>query len=221
MKSSALLLLLATTAAGYAETAVVPERFPMDRYQKLKSEAPFAVATIDAAPVEQKIDWAEPLYLSGASKFTENGVEKPWVYVGHKSDPSAAFQLYGMEPNALGIQIVKLDWHEENPSKTEVTLKKGNEFATLKRDQAAFSAPPMPQPPQGPRPNQPNGVPIPNANGIIRQPTVVQPPRPPQIPRPGNVVPAPQPNYPQPAPGTQQNQGAQGADRRRIRVINR
>jgi hypothetical protein len=192
----------------------------MDRYQKLKSEAPFAVATADTQPVEQKIDWAEPLYLSGASKFTENGVEKPWVYIGHKSDPSAAFQLYGTEPNALGIQIVKLDWHEENPLKTEVTLKKGNEFATLKRDQAAFSAPSMPQPQQGVRPGQPNPVVIPNANGVIRPPATVQPPRTPQIPRPGSVIPPPQQKqtYPQPAPGAQQNQGT---DRRRVRVINR
>jgi hypothetical protein len=216
MKSSAFLVLLATAAAGSAEIAVVPERFAADRYDKLKNDPPFAVKTIDDNPAPVKIDWAENLYLSGASKFTENGVEKDWVYINHKSDPTAAFQLYGTEPNAQGIQIVKLEWNSENSAITKVILKKGTEFATLKRDQAAFSAPPMPQ--QGipqPRPGQP--MVIPNANGAIR-PQNGQPPRTPQIPRPNNVIPPPQPTYPQAAPGTQQNQGN---DRRRIRVIGR
>jgi hypothetical protein len=218
MKLSAFLVLLATAAAGSAEIAVVPERFSADRYDKLKNDPPFAVKTPDEKAPEVKIDWAENLYLSGASKFTENGVEKDWVYINHKSDPTAAFQLYGTEPNGQGIQIVKLDWHPENPTVTKVTLKKGSEFATLERDKAAFSAPPMPQ--QGipqPRPGQPNPGMIPNATGAIRPPNA-QPPRTPQIPRPNNVIPAPQPTYPQATQGTQQNQGN---DRRRIRVIGR
>jgi hypothetical protein len=220
MKSSALLILLAATATASAEVAIVPERLSMDRYQKLKNEAPFAVKTPDVEPKEAKIDWAENYYLSGASKVTENGVEKDLVFINHKSG-EAGFQLYGNEPGKDGIQIVKLDWHPENPVKTEVTLKKGNEFATLKRDQAAFAAAPLPQQPVagGNRPMQPTGVPIPGATGAIRQPTG-QPPRvQPQIPRPGNVIPAPQAAYPQAAAGTQPNQASD--PRRRIRVINR
>jgi hypothetical protein len=75
--------------------------------------------------------------------------ERDWVYIVHKSDPAAAFQLYGTEPNELGIQIVKLDWHPENPVNTSVILKKGTESATLDRDRAAFAAPPStaPKPP--------------------------------------------------------------------------
>lgn len=236
MKSSALILFLATAVAGNAQVGmIVPERFPLDRYSKLMNDAPFAVKTPDEKTEEVKIDWAEALYLGGASKFMENGSEKDWVYINHKNDPSAAFQLFGNEPNGQGIQIVKLDWHPENPAKTEVTLKKGTEFATLKRDQAAFAAPAMPpsqpgvmrpgQPGQPMRPPQPVSSAIPNANGAIRQP-VVQP-RAPTIPRPGSsAIPAPRPaTLPQPAavaPQGQGNQGAQGQgnDRRRIRVIN-
>jgi hypothetical protein len=220
MKSSVLLLTLATTATSFAEVAIVPERLTMDRYQKLKDEAPFAVKTDVAAPVEQKIDWAENYYLSGASKVTENGTEKDLVFINHKSDPTAGFQLYGTEPGKDGIQIVKLEWDPENPIKTAVTLKKGTEFAVLKRDLASFAAAPLPQQPGpgGNRPVPPQGVPVPNATGAIRQP--VLPPRTqPQIPRPGNVVPAPQAAYPQAAAGNQQGQPSD--PRRRIRVINR
>jgi len=158
---SFLLLVLGTVAIGYSRDPVVPERLPLERYQKLKSDPPFAVKTI-VDPIEPpKISWAESFYLSGASKFMENGAERDWVYIVHKSDPAAAFQLYGTEPNELGIQIVKLDWHPENPINTSVILKKGTESATLDRDRAAFTAPPStaPKPPvvRGTRPLIPGG----------------------------------------------------------------
>jgi len=146
LKLNAIFVLLAAATTGHAQDGVVPERFPMDRYQKLMSEPPFAVKT-DVVPPLVKIDWAENLYLSGASKFVEGGTEKDWVYITHKSDPGVAFQLYGMEPNEQGIQIVKLDWHPENPAITKVTLKKGTELATLERDKAAFAGPPPAPPP--------------------------------------------------------------------------
>lgn len=230
MKSSALFILLTTAVAGYGEVATVPERFPLDRYAKLKSDPPFAVKSDIEPTAPPKIDWAESLYLSGASKDVVNGEEKDWVYIGHKSDPSAGFQLYGKDPGKDDIQIVKLDWHPENPAKTVVHLKRGTEFAIIKRDEMAFTAPSVPQQPGGTRqPGQPivrpPGQPapgvtaIPNAAGAIRQP-VVQP-RAPVIPRPtGGVVPPPQ-TYPQPAAGAQpQGQQGQPNDRRRIRVIN-
>jgi hypothetical protein len=160
VKLNAIFVLLTAVTAGHARDGVVPERFPMDRYQKLMSEPPFAVKTPDVVALPPKIDWAENLYLSGASKFVEGGTEKDWVYITHKSDPGVAFQLYGVEPNEQGIQIVKLDWHPENPAITKVTLKKGTELATLERDKAAFSGPP-PATPQSKliRPVQPKRAP--------------------------------------------------------------
>jgi hypothetical protein len=150
-KPSVLVLVLATASVGYSKDAVVPERLPLERYQRLKSDPPFAVKTINVPDPAPKISWAESFYLSGASKFMVNGKERDWVYIVHKSDPAAAFQLYGTEPNELGIQIVKLDWHPENPVNTRVILKKGTESATLDRDRAAFTAPPSaaPKPPDG------------------------------------------------------------------------
>lgn len=224
MKSSALFALVITTAAAQAEVGVVPERLPLDRYAKLKADAPFAVKTAAEEKVEVKIDWADSLYLSGAMKYTENGVEKDWVFLNHKSDPSASFPLYGSEPGKDDIQIVKLDWNPDNPLATQVQLKKGTEFAVIKRDQAPVSMQPPPGaprpgiPPRPGQPGQPVPTAIPGASGAIRQPTIQ--PRTPVIPRPsGAAVP-----QPQAAPGAQQPQGAgaqqQGADRRRIRVIN-
>jgi hypothetical protein len=219
MKSSALLALLATVAAGYAQDGVVPERFPLDRYSKLMGDPPFAVKTDTAAPEPPKIDWAESLYLSGASKVVENGTEKDMVFINNKGDQGASFQLYGTEPNAQGIQIVELDWHPENPAITKVTLKKGTELATLERDKAAFTGPPpsAPQPP-GTRRGQPPQTVIPGTKGIIR-PTGAQPPRGPAVPRPNptTAVPVPQPTLPAPAAGAQQQ--GQGSERRKIRVI--
>jgi hypothetical protein len=218
MKSSALFVLLITAAAGQAEVGVVPERFALDRYAKLKGEAPFAVKSEEEKPAEQKIDWADSYYLSGAAKYTDNGVEKDWVYLNHKSDPSASFQLYGNEPGKDQIQIVKLDWHPENPLLTEVHLKKGTEFAIVKRDRAGLTAAAQQPPPGAPRPGQPMPTGVPGA-GAIRQPGVQPRNNAPVIPRPtGAAVPAPQ-TFPQPATGAQPN--TQGNDRRRIRVINR
>ena len=110
----------------------------------------------------------------------------------------------------------------------KVTVKKGTDFANIKRDEAAFAPTAAPiqagaQRPGGAavRPGQPNIQAVPNGQNAIRPPGSFQPPangipKPGAIPKPPNVVPPPN-NVPvQPGvvpPG-------QADPRKRIRVIN-
>lgn len=229
----------ATTPATPAATpSAVPQRLPEVRYEKLRSNSPFAVATAAEAPKEDVIPWAQNLYVGSVAKMKEDGTEKDWVVIKDRTQPGGLIQLFGNEVNQEGYQLVKLEWSEE-PRKTKASVKKGTEFATIEFDQAAFtSSAPAPQPsgqkpPQGvPRtqgalPGMP-GVPIQPGANAIRPPTagatIGRPSTPPgmrppvSIPRPTNLPPAinqpAMPQNPAMAPG-----GANTNTRQRIRVI--
>lgn len=223
------LLFLASASAAFAVTSAVPEPFPATRYDKLRAESPFAVATAVEAPKEEKISWAQNLYIGSVAKLKQTGEERDWVVIKDRTQPGSIIQLFGNDVNAEGYQLVKLEWTDD-PKKMKAQVKKGTEFATLEMDQAAFtSVAPMPAPagvvPARVVPGQPNlpaaaSVPAnairpPTAPGAINKPAVpaVRPPV--SIPRPTTLPPAvnqvPQPGAPNaaPAPNT----------RSRIRVI--
>ncbi len=215
------LLFLARVSLAGAVTAVIPDRLPHDRYDKLRSEPFFAVATAVEKPVEKE-PWAQNLYLGSVAKQKKDGVDVDWVIVKDRTQPGTLIQLVGSEPKE-GYQLVKLEWSEE-PRKTKAQIKKGTEFATIEMDQAAFTATASPQIPNRPAApgaavpaavNRP-GMPQPATN--IARPGMPQPPtqaRPPvQIPRPANLPPAlPQATAPQPASPNN------NAVRSRVRVI--
>jgi hypothetical protein len=229
------LLFLAATSVACAVTAPtpLPDRLPHERYEKLRSEPFFAVATAVEKPVEKE-QWAQNLYLGSAAKRKTDGVDEDWVIIKDRTQPGTLIQLTGSEPKE-GYQLVKLEWSED-PRKTKAQIKKGTEFATVEMDQAAFTATSSPQVP--PRPAGPGGVMapggarpgmqpppgMPQPGGMVKpttnvaRPSVPQPSaqaRPPvQIPRPTNLPPAlPQATAPQPVNpnGT--------AVRSRVRVI--
>jgi len=226
------LCLLLALSGGVPEVfgaAATPERFPETRYAKLRAESPFAVATAQEVK-EEKIPWAQNLYIGSVAKMKQDGDEKDWVIIKDRTQPGTLIQLFGTDPNAEGYQLVKLEWAED-PKKTKASVKKGTEFATIEMDQMAFTAPaPMPQ--GMPKPvTQPGAVPAPGVNPAVRpqvpagyRPSPVATPmriatpaaRPPvQIPRPANLPPAlPQTNPIQPG-AAQPNANT----RQRIRVI--
>jgi len=251
IRMTARLLLLAATSAAFAantavpevekttKSSVVPQRFEESRYEKLRSNAPFALATAEA-PKEVVEPWAQNLYLGSAAKLKDAGTEKDWVVIKDRTQPGTLIQLTGTDEND-GLQLVKLEWAED-PRKTKATVKKDTEFATLEFDQMAFTASaapvPMPQPGGGQKMPQPSVVPRqpglppampvpagsnairpPSSTGTINRPTVpggMGVPRPPvSIPRPSNLPPAiGQPGMPQnPAMAPTNN------TRQRIRVI--
>jgi hypothetical protein len=121
--------------------------------------------------------------------------------------------------------LVKVE-NLDDPKKTTATVKKNNEFATLKRDEASWTTvapvanPVRPGNPALRVPGQPAGAPVTNPQNAIRMPGGQPAPngalKAPVIPRPTSVL-------PQPAPATQgaapAGQPASDA-RKRIRVIN-
>lgn len=224
---TARLLLLASASAAFAATSAVPEPFPATRYDKLRADSPFAVATAVEKEEPEKISWAQNLYLGPVAKYKVAGEEKDWIVIKDRTQPGTLIQLLGNDVNAEGYQLVKLEWTDD-PKKMKAQVKKGTEFATLEMDQAAFaSTAPIPAPAQAQRvmpgqpnvpgamPAQPNAIRPPNVPGAINKPGApgVRPPV--SIPRPTTLPPAvtqpPQPGAPQaaPAPNT----------RSRIRVI--
>ncbi len=208
-----LLLLVSASNCALAAASAVPEPFLETRYDKLRAEAPFAVATAEA-PKEEKIPWAQNLYVGSVAKFKQTGEEKDWVIIKDRTQPGSLIQLFGSEVNPEGYQLVKLEWSED-PRKTKASVKKGTEFAMIEMDQAAFtSAAPMPaaqqKPAGGPKPPTMPGA-APAGPGAIRPPTTINRPNMPPvaIPRPTNLPPQ-QPAGPNAAPAN---------SRQRIRVI--
>lgn len=223
-------LLLLIGATPIAFSAAVPERHPETRYAKLRAESPFAVATAEAPKEEEKIPWAQNLYVGSVAKFKQNSEEKDWVILKDRTQPGTLIQLFGSDVNAEGYQLVKLEWSED-PKKTKASVKKGTEFATIEMDQAAFTAPvAVPQPAQRPQaqvakqPGVPGGIPVP-AGGIRPPAATINRPatpavRPPvTIPRPTNLPPAITPQQPNPGVGPAGANPSGTNTRQRIRVI--
>ena len=158
---------------------------------------------------------------------TAEGGEQPWVSIKDRSEPASFIQLT-LNEEKNGLQLVKVENLDE-PKKATATVKKNNEFATLKWEDNAFAGPAAPPPgavrPGVRVPGQPAVLPVGNPQNSIRMPGA-QPaapnaaPKLPAIPRPSNAVPQPSaipaPVLPNAAPAGQQPTDA----RKRIRVIN-
>jgi len=229
MKATLFLLGAVALANTYAAQQVLPDPYPESRYDKLKAEWPFTLAKVEEKKEEEKVSWAANLYLSSVvMQRTAEGGEQPWVSIKDRQEPSSFIQLT-LNEEKDGMQLVKVE-NLEDPKKTTATVKKNNEFATLKRDESSF-AQTAPPPPGGVRqgvrgvPGQPAVLPVGNPQNAIRMPGA-QPagpnaaPKLPAIPRPSNAVPQPSaippPVLPNAAPAGQQPTDA----RKRIRVIN-
>jgi hypothetical protein len=160
----------------------------------LKSDWPFTLAKPPEEKKEEVIPWAQNLYLSSVVvQRTAEGGEQPWVAIKDKQEPSTFTQLT-LNEEKDGMQLVKVE-NLDDPKKTTATVKKNNEFATLKRDEAAWTSTAPVQPPGAPRPGgvvrpgQPPALPIPNAQGAIKAPGANLPK--PVIPKPNNGIPLP------------------------------
>jgi hypothetical protein len=186
--------LLADAVATAANVPVAPEAWPQSRYERLRQESPFDVATAEEKSDEPPpIPWTEGLFISSLAKMMREGVEVDYLIVRNSKDPGVFTIIESGKPNDLGIELVKLE-SSDNPSKTVATVKKGAEFGTLKFDATAFTA--SAAPPASAGRTGPQGVPIPGAGAI---------------PRPAGAT----------QPGVNPSANPSGIDtRRRVRVIN-
>ncbi len=205
----ATLLILPSALLG-GEDSAIPKAFPAGRYEKIKKESPFVLATPPKAPEKgDEQNWSDAYYLSGVANLTENGVDVPWVSVRAKSSAeNEGFVLKGFDDVHEGIRLVKVEWASD-PKLIKAVVKKGNEPGVFEPNQADFEIR-APAPPNAP------GNAVANARGLIRRPSTGTPS---QV-----VVPRPRTNF-VPTPPTANQQNAAGPkpaspnDRRRIRVI--
>lgn len=229
----ALLLLVAVAPALAAETTTYPTAFETARYEGMMKDSPFALATAVAEPEKEKEKFSANWKWTVLGKLpVGDGESQDWVIV-RSQDQRVQFTLRGKEPTnegeASGVAIDRIEWNDNDPRKSKVYLKKGNdvELVEMAQDTAAAAPAGAPQPA---RPGQPGAMPpnvrlpgVPPVNGVRPGPVMNTPPainRPPlapvkpTLPRPGtgnNFVPnnAPIPGIrppgPQPAPGIQQS----------------
>ena len=184
--------------AALAVTPTIPQREPADAFQKMTEDWPFALATPVVAAAEPVKGWASNYYVGAIGKNYDGGKEE--VFVGVKSkDGQASFSLYGNESNTDGISVGGIEWSEEI-GKSRVTLKKGQEFATITFDEATLKTPAAPSAMQQQRPGMPN---VPG----MKQPMIRPQGAPMPVPRPANI-PQPMPQAGVPLPGGPSNTNA-------------
>ena len=105
MKKSHLIFsasLFAVTVPVEAATSPLPEPRPIDRYQKMAEDWPFALAT-PSAPVSEPVKgWASNLYVGTLMRDFKDGKEMTFVGVKARGEQTS-FTLFGNEPNPEGI----------------------------------------------------------------------------------------------------------------------
>ena len=116
----------------------VPHSRPASRYQSMKQQSPFALAT----PVEP----GAALQASFAANWVVSGIARlgDVDYVTIKArDLSAEFSLYGHDANSQnGVALASIEWSDKI-GKSAVIIKKGTETAKLEFNEAEMNGPPQ------------------------------------------------------------------------------
>jgi hypothetical protein len=202
------ILLLTCVAASRAAENPVPPPLPIERYEQMLDQSPFALATPQAEPPPApKDNWANNYVLAGLSKIPdENGVQR-WLVIVESRDKREHFEVFGDEEKD-GFSVASVD-PSPIPRKSTVMMKKGGELGKVEFSQE--EAPPAPQMPvpgvQRPgQPGAPGGVVVPGA-----QPPALGGNRVPggnngriPLPRPNNIPNPAVPNGVVPRPATSQ-----------------
>jgi hypothetical protein len=185
----AIACLLLLTGFGYADEQVIPQGYPVERYEPLWKKSPFSLSSANAV-VAAPAGFADSLALTGVMKI---GGE---VYVSVVDKVTRERQMLSTKAEGQAILVEKLDLADNDPSKVAVTLKKGEEISLLRYDMdflkqmAAVSAPATPVP----VPMQAAPPPVVNANPAAPRIAPPAPTRPPVQRR--IIIPAPPPRPP-------------------------
>ena len=111
---------------------VLPPRFNFDRYTRMLDQSPFAIATAPALP-EATPDFSRDLYVANAARSPEGDM----VTIRSSSDQNFKKYLTTRQP-VDGYSIAQIEWSED-VGKTNVTISKDGEFATLTFNQSLVS----------------------------------------------------------------------------------
>lgn len=146
-----------------------PEKLPLNRYDAMREQSPFALATVVEPPKAPTESFAANWELTGLAKLRDGqGLERDFVTIRSR-DKRVSFSLFGDEPStdpdARGITIAAVD-RSPATRKSKVTLKRGVETAVVEFGQEV-APPPLPPNPGGPNGGVPRGfqLPTPGAFG--------------------------------------------------------
>lgn len=150
----------------------LPTKFGFDRYAGILEHSPFAVATAVVAPAATP-NFAKDLYIANAAKSPDGDV----VTIQSMTDKDFKKYLTTKAP-VDGYAIANIEWSDDI-GKTQVTISKDGQYATLGFNEAEMSKPapiraglpqnlPALQPPTITRPT---GIPTPSPHvrGIIQR----------------------------------------------------
>ncbi len=190
--------LLCNAPASPAADDGLPKPFPKARYEPLRRESPFALASPQATPTPPQASFASNWFVSGIARIGDED------FVTIKSrDLSTQFSLFGRGDAVNGVGLASVTWSEA-VGKSTVILRKGTETAKLEFNEAELHA----TPPPAAKPPAAGGVTPPN-NAAAGGPRPPIPPAP-NVPLPTNPG-QPNPQNPNPA--------AAAAVHRRTQVI--
>jgi hypothetical protein len=122
-------------AWSLASAGGLPVATPLDRYQPMLDQSPFALATQAATPppVTDNDGFAKDLVLIGVARLTAG----EFVSISSR-DQTQRFALSSGE-SYNGITVASVAWSDAM-GKTKVTLKKGSEYGVIGFDEALLAA---------------------------------------------------------------------------------
>jgi hypothetical protein len=187
----------------------IPHAWPAARYEAMKQQSPFALATPVEPAAEPKASFASNWFVSGIGRMDG----EDFVTIKAR-DLSTQFSLYGHDANSEnGVMLASIEWSDKI-GKSTVVIKKGTETAKLEFNEAEIRGPAQVTTAKG----------TPPTTGGARQPVAAnsQPmPSHPPLPNPGNTgATTPVNPFPAPVQAPAATNQTQGQDRRRIRIIN-
>jgi hypothetical protein len=132
--------LVAVTLPAWGDPAMeaAPAPYPSSRYETLRTNSPFSLATPEVAAVPQA-SFAANWFVSGIARIGDAD------FVTIKSrDLSMQFSIFGDETDGkTGVGIASVNWSEA-VGKSSVILRKGTETATLEFNESEVRAAPAP-----------------------------------------------------------------------------
>ncbi|HWL52188.1 MAG TPA: hypothetical protein VNQ90_07125 [Chthoniobacteraceae bacterium] len=123
--------------------AAEPEAKPLEHYEALLQQSPFAVASAAPPPAPaatETASFARGYYVVGMAQLGET----PFVTISTR-DRQKRFSLSVGETSAEGITLEGVEWAPEI-GKSRVTLKKGGELGVVSFDEAAMKVAAVPTP---------------------------------------------------------------------------
>jgi hypothetical protein len=196
----------------------IPHAWPASRYEAMKHQSPFALATPIEPAEEPKASFASNWFVSGIGRLDG----EDFVTIKAR-DLSTQFSLYGHDANSeYGVTLASIEWSDKI-GKSTVVIKKGIETAKLEFNEAEIRGPAQVITAKGPGAggNKNGAQQARTGGGQPLTPLSPYSPARPPTPNPGNPgATTPANRFPPTGQPPAGGNPTQGQDRRRIRIIN-